>query len=201
MAAMNRFAAAVEALDRGGAIVIPTDTVYGLAARPELPGAVESIFTIKRRADDQPLPVLAAGVDALRRVVDIDRRAEELMAKLWPGGLTLVLPRAEGFPYDLGNRRTPTVAVRIPALPTALELLALTGPLAVTSANRSGAPPAVTVEEARAALADEVDVFVDGGRVGGAPSTVLDLCGSPKVLREGALSERDLMARLAGSDP
>lgn len=196
MAKVNRFQHVIDSLDAGAAVVIPTDTVYGLAARPEIPGAVDAIFTIKRRADDQPLPVLAADIDALRDVVELDRRAEELAAEYWPGPLTLVLPRSQRFPYDLGNDRSPTVAVRIPALHATLELLAATGRLAVTSANRSGAPPAVSVDEARSALGDEVEVFVDGGRVGGAPSTVFDLSGDPKVLREGALSEQELMARL-----
>lgn len=196
MARVEPFAGAVEALDRGDVIVIPTDTVYGLAARPELPGAVESIFSIKRRAADQPLPVLGADVASLRRVVTFDERASALAAEFWPGPLTLVLPRADGFPYDLGGEATDTVAVRVPGFDKTIELLAATGPLAVTSANRSGAPPAVTVEEAVAVLGDEVGVFIDGGRVGGAPSTVFDLVRGPRVLREGALSERDLMARL-----
>ena len=196
MAAVEGLAPALQALDRGEVIVIPTDTVYGLAARPELPGAVEAIFVIKRRASDLALPVLGADVHTLSKVVLIDRRAEALGAEYWPGPLTLVLPRAEDFPYDLGGRSTGTVAVRVPDLQTTIELLAASGPLAVTSANRSGAPPAVTVEEARAVLGEEVSVFVDGGRVGGAPSTVLDLVDGPRVLREGALPESELMERL-----
>lgn len=196
MESVSRFASAVEALDRGDVIVLPTDTVYGLAARPELPGAVEAIFAIKRRAPDQPLPVLGADSDALERVIVIDERAAKLAGEFWPGPLTLVLPRADAFPYDLGGQTAGTVAVRVPDFDATLQLLAATGPLAVTSANRSGAPPAVTVEEARAALGDEVSVFIDGGRVGGAPSTVFDLVNGPRVLREGALAERDLLARL-----
>lgn len=188
--------AAIAALDRGEAIVIPTDTVYGLAARPEIAGAVRSIFEIKRRAPDQPLPVLGASTADLERIVLIDERAIALGRDYWPGSLTLVLPRAEGFPYDLGDDGVGTVAVRVPAHPVALELLARTGPLAVTSANRSGAPPAITLEEARAALGDEVGVFIDGGRVGGAPSTVLDLSGEPRILREGAVPEAELLPRL-----
>lgn len=186
----------IAALDRGEAIVIPTDTVYGLAARPEIAGAVRSIFEIKRRSDDQPLPVLGASASDLAGVVLIDEQATALGGEYWPGSLTLVLPRAEGFPYDLGDDGIGTVAVRVPDHPVALELLARTGPLAVTSANRSGAPPAITVEEARAALGDEVGVFLDGGRVGGAPSTVLDLSGEPRVLREGAVPEAELLTRL-----
>lgn len=189
--------AAIAALDRGKAIVIPTDTVYGLAARPENAAAVRSVFEIKRRADDQPLPVLGADSNDLARVVVMDERAVALGRDFWPGSLTLVLARAEGFPYDLGDDGIGTVAVRVPDHPIALELLARTGPLAVTSANRSGAPPAITIEEARAALGDEVGVFLDGGRVGGAPSTVLDLSGEPRILREGAVPESELLTRFA----
>lgn len=187
--------AAIAALDRGEAIVIPTDTVYGLAARPEIAAAVRAIFEIKRRSDDQPLPVLGADPDSLSGVVVMGDQAAALGREYWPGSLTLVLPRAEGFPYDLGDDGIGTVAVRVPDHPVALELLARTGPLAVTSANRSGAPPAITIEEARAALGDEVGVFLDGGRVGGAPSTVLDLSGEPRILREGAVPESELLTR------
>lgn len=197
MAGIEGFAEAVQALDRGDVIVMPTDTVYGLAARPDIAGAVEAIFAIKRRADDQPLPVLGADLTALGGVVRFDERARALGRRFWPGPLTLVLPRADSFPFDLGDDCSDTVAVRIPALEPALELLTATGPLAVTSANRSGAPPATTAEEARAALGDEVDVFIDAGRVGGAPSTVLDLVGGERILRQGALSEDDLRAYLS----
>lgn len=196
MAKLDRVGDAVRALDRGEVIVIPTDTVYGLAARPDLPSAVQSIFSIKRRADHQPLPVLGADADALRSVVRFDEAAAALGGRFWPGPLTLVLPRADSFPHDLGDDRADTVAVRVPALEQALELLAATGPLAVTSANRSGAPPATTADEARAVLGDEVDVFIDAGRVGGAPSTVLDLVRGPRILRQGALSEDELTAYL-----
>lgn len=197
MAEVTPLDEAVSVLDAGGVVVMPTDTVYGIAARPDVAGAVASIFAIKQRPAERALPVLAADLDALRRVVEIDDRARRLADELWPGPLTLVLPRAEGFSYDLGGGGLDSVAVRIPALEGAIELLARTGPLAVTSANRSGAPPAVTVDEARAALGDQVAIFVDGGRVGGAPSTVLDLTGTPRVVREGALPANELLSRLS----
>lgn len=196
MAQLNPAGDAVAVVQQGGVIVMPTDTVYGLAARPDVPGAVAAIFAIKQRPSEKPLPVLGANVDALRDVVDVDERARRLADAFWPGPLTLVLPRAEAFTCDLGGRSSATVAVRVPALDVALDLLERTGPLAVTSANTSGAPPAVTVEEARAALGGRVDVFIDGGRVGGAPSTVLDLVEGPRVLREGALSGEELLRRL-----
>lgn len=197
MAEMKALDDARAVLDDGGVIVIPTDTVYGLAARPEMARAVAAIFSIKLRPAERPLPVLGAHVDALRDVVEIDERARRLAEEFWPGALTLVLPRAEGFGYDLGGDGTDSVAVRVPALEAAVELLDRTGPLAVTSANRSGSPPAVTVDEARAALGDEVGVFIDGGRVGGAPSTVLDLAPGPRIVRQGALPAAELMSRLS----
>lgn len=180
---------ALRALDAGEPIVIPTDTVYGLAVRPELSEAVKRIFEVKERPDERALPVLGADRRMLEKVVRFDDTARRLTEAFWPGPLTLVLPRADGFDHLLGGTDDGTVAVRVPALTPTLELLARTGPLAVTSANRSGAPPAVTVEEARAALGDQIEVFIDGGRVGGAPSTVIGLMPEPVVFREGALSK------------
>ncbi|HJR46346.1 MAG TPA: L-threonylcarbamoyladenylate synthase [Actinomycetota bacterium] len=188
MGTMSGPADAVDALDAGGVIVIPTDTVYGLAARPTLPDAVKRIFEVKERPDERALPVLGGSIDPLREVALLDEVALRLAERFWPGPLSLVLPRAAGFDHPLGGTDDGTVAVRIPAFDATLDLLTHTGPLAVTSANRSGAPPAVTVDEARAALGDAIDVFIDGGRVGGAPSTVVTLVGPPRVLRAGALA-------------
>lgn len=197
MAQLNDTHEAIAALERGEVIVMPTDTVYGLAARPDVPGAVAGIFAIKQRPREKPLPVLAAHIDALRDVVEVDERARRLADAFWPGPLTLVLPRATAFTCDLGGSSSRTVGVRVPALDAALELLHRTGPLAVTSANRSGSPPAATMDEARTALGRDVRVFIDGGHVGGAPSTVLELAPRPRVLREGALSREELMAHLS----
>ena len=185
---MSDIERALKALDAGEPIVIPTDTVYGLAVRPELSEAVKRIFEVKERPDDRALPVLGADRQMLERVARFGDVARRLSEAFWPGPLTLVLPRAEGFDHSLGNNDDGTVAVRVPAFAPTLELLSRTGPLAVTSANRSGAPPAVTVDEARAALGDQIEVFIDGGRVGGAPSTVIGLTPEPVVFREGALS-------------
>lgn len=168
---------------RGGAIaVIPTDTVYGVAALPE---AAAGIFDLKRRPRDKALPVLGSGVVQLAGVAELDFAARDLAEDHWPGPLTLVVPRAPGFAADLGGTDPVTVAVRVPAHPVALELLRRTGPLAVTSANVSGEPPATTYEQA-CALAPDL-ICLDGGACDGVPSTVLSLVGEPRVLRQGAL--------------
>jgi L-threonylcarbamoyladenylate synthase len=187
---------ALAALDRGLPVVIPTDTVYGVAARPEVPGAVAEIFRAKGRSEDKPLPVLAADQHAAHGVGDLDERALALAERFWPGPLTIVVRRAAGFTWDLGGRADGTVAVRVPAHEVALGLLRASGPLAVTSANLSGRPPATTVAEARAALAPQVSAFLDGGTCNGSPSTVVSLVGDLDVLREGALAGDELLRAL-----
>jgi L-threonylcarbamoyladenylate synthase len=180
---------AVAAVRDGEIVVIPTDTVYGVGARPD---AATSIFDLKNRPRDKALPVLGAGVAQLDEIADLDDRARALAEEHWPGPLTLVVRRNPGFTADLGGTAPETVAVRVPAHPVALELLETTGPLAVTSANVSGEPPATTYEDA-CALAPGL-VCLDGGTCDGVPSTVLSLVGEPKVLRPGGL---DLTAWLS----
>jgi L-threonylcarbamoyladenylate synthase len=187
---------AIDALRAGKLVVIPTDTVYGIAALPAVPGAVDAVFAVKGRSRHKPLPVLGAGVAHLAGVVVIDDWARRLGARFWPGPLTLVLPRAPGFDEDLGGDRTATVAVRVPDFAPALELLEATGPLAVTSANLSGEEPATTVAEARTALGAAVEVFVDGGRVAGTPSTVVALDPGPTILRPGGIPPERLLETL-----
>ena len=185
---------ALDSLAAGDVIVVPTDTVYGLACLPRLPDAVRRIFELKGRPDAKPLPVLGATLDSLSSVAEFDERATRLARRHWPGPLTLVLPRAEGFTYDLGGDDLTTVAVRVPKHETILELLTSSGPLAVTSANRSGEPPATNIDEARSVFGDGPAAYVDGGTCRGAPSTVLSLIEAPTVLREGSLSAGDLLA-------
>jgi tRNA threonylcarbamoyl adenosine modification protein (Sua5/YciO/YrdC/YwlC family) len=184
---MSQIDAAVAALRVGNLVVIPTDTVYGVAGLPRGRGAVASIFDSKGRPEDKPVPVLGATVEDLEEIVRFDDRAYRLAERFWPGPLTLVLPRAPLFSYDVGGQAPDTVGVRIPRHDVALELLARTGPLAVSSANRSGAPPAATVDEARAALGAAVAVYVDGGRCAGDVSSVVSLVEDTQVLREGAV--------------
>lgn len=191
---MSTLEEALGALAAGQAIVLPTDTVYGVGALPTDPRAIAAIFAAKGRPEDKALPVLGAELTALTQVAEFTGPARLLADRFWPGPLTLVLPRAAGFDHDLGGTDPSTIAVRIPAFAPTLELLAMSGPLAVTSANRSGEPPAATVHDARDALGDVIGVYLDGGRVAGAPSTVVSLVGEPAVLREGALPASEIFA-------
>ncbi|HEX2049301.1 MAG TPA: L-threonylcarbamoyladenylate synthase [Actinomycetota bacterium] len=187
---------AVEALARGELAIVPTDTVYGVAARVDRPDAVARVFALKGRPADKPLPVLGADDGALETVVAFDDDARRLAGAFWPGPLTLVLPRAPGFDADLGGA-APDVGVRVPARAVTLALLERTGPLAVTSANRSGEPPALTAAAARAALPG-VAVVVDDGELAGTPSTVAALAGGLRVVRAGPVSADSLRAALYG---
>lgn len=180
----------MHALEAGKVVAIPTDTVYGLACSPQVRGAVDSVFELKGRAEDKPLPVLGATLDDLGDVAVFDHRALTLARRFWPGALTLVLPRNGSFTADLGGGEKRTVAVRVPKHPLARELLATTGPLAVTSANPSGEPPAATAGEVRAYFPG-LEVL-DGGPSAGAPSTVLALVDRPQVLRRGEIAEAEL---------
>ena len=187
---------ALVALDAGRPVVIPTDTVYGLAVRFDRPGAVRSLFIVKGRPEEKALPVLAAGIEQLEAVAVFNDDGRRLAARFWPGPLTLVLPRCSGFTHDLGGDGSDTVAVRVPSNETTLELLRRSGPLAVTSANRSGEPPCATVGSARSVLGDAVAVYVDGGELRGSPSTVASLVNGIEVSRLGKLSEAELRSAL-----
>ncbi|HEX2058095.1 MAG TPA: L-threonylcarbamoyladenylate synthase [Actinomycetota bacterium] len=182
-------AEAAAAIRDGAMAIIPTDTVYGIAARPE---AAAAIFTVKNRPREKALPVLVSDVVQLGAVAELGDAARALAAEHWPGALTLVVPRVPTFTTDLGGNDTTTVAVRVPAHPVALDLLHATGPLAVTSANVSGEPPARTYEQA-CALAPDL-LCLDGGTCDGEPSTIISLVGEPRVLREGALNGDTLLA-------
>ena len=151
---------AVSAARRGELIVFPTDTVYGIGTRPDDPEATAKVFEAKRRPRDLELPVLVANAAAARVVAVFDRRAERLTGALWPGPLTLVLPRGtDAVGWDLGGDPA-TVGVRAPHHPMALALLAETGPLAVTSANHSGRPPAETCGELQDLFGEDVAIYL-----------------------------------------
>ena len=180
--------AAASALDRGELAVIPTDTVYGVAARPDVTGATERIFEAKRRPRDLTLPVLAATIADAQEVGTFDDRASALAARFWPGGVTLVLRRSElSLGWDLGAERR-SVGVRVPDHPVARALLERTGPLATTSANLSGEPTPEDCEGVQAAMGDQVAVYLCAGTLTPVPSTVVDLTEpEPRVLRTGAV--------------
>ena len=178
-------------LRAGGLVVIPTDTVYGVAGNAYLPEAVERIYHVKERPKDKAIPLLLADSEQVQDVAsDIPPEACRLMEAFWPGGLTIILPKSPRLP-DVVTAGGATVALRMPDHPFVLALIrALGAPLAVTSANVSGHPPATTAREALHELGGRVALMVDGGMCsGGVPSTVLDLTVSPPwVLREGAVS-------------
>jgi L-threonylcarbamoyladenylate synthase len=193
--------AAQKALNGGEVVVLPTDTVYGIGARPHVAGATDRIFEVKRRSRDLGLPVLVAGADDVAQVAVLDSRALVLAQSFWPGGLTMVLPRSPmARDWSLGEERE-TLGVRVPDHPVALALLAQVGPLAVTSANRSGYATPSSCEGVRQALGDEVAVYLCAGPApGDVPSTVIDLTGSEaRILREGAIPSSALLDVLDGS--
>ena len=174
--------------------VMPTDTVYGLAADAFSPPAVVSLLAAKGRDRQMPPPVLVGTVRAATALVEgLNDSGKDLIDEFWPGALTLVLRANPTLLWYLGDTKG-TVAVRMPLHEVALELLKETGPLAVSSANLSGAPPATTVADAEAQLGEAVAVYLDGGPCpGDVPSTIVDLTGPvPRLLRAGAISVRRL---------
>jgi len=183
-------AEATASLRNGDLAVIPTDTVYGLAADAFSPPAVTSLLAAKGRDRQMPPPVLVGTVRAATALVeDLSASAKDLIDEFWPGGLTLVMRANRNLIWDLGDTKG-TVAVRMPLHELTLELLKQTGPLAVSSANRSGAPPATTAADAEAQLGEAVAVYLDDGPCSGdVPSTIVDLTGAvPKLLRRGVIS-------------
>ena len=182
--------AASLAIQRGHLVVLPTDTVYGVAADAFDPAAVSSLLAAKGRGREMPPPVLVSAISTIDALaVNIPSYARALVEEFWPGPLTLVCHQQASLQWDLGDARG-TVAVRMPNHDIALEILERTGPLAVSSANRTGMPAATDAEQAMEMLGDEVAVIVDGGASpGGEASTIVDATGPQgRVLRRGALS-------------
>jgi tRNA threonylcarbamoyl adenosine modification protein (Sua5/YciO/YrdC/YwlC family) len=182
--------AASLAVQRGELVVLPTDTVYGVGADAFDPAAVRGLLTAKGRGRSMPPPVLihsATTLDAL--AVKVPGYARALVEEFWPGPLTLVCHQQSSLQWDLGDTRG-TVAVRMPDHEVALAILERTGPLAVSSANKTGLPAATDADEAIEMLGDDVAVVVDAGTSpGGESSTIIDVTGSQaRVLRLGALT-------------
>jgi len=183
-------AAAVTAILNGELVVLPTDTVYGLGADAFSPAAVDRLLAAKGRGRDMPPPVLVGTVRAAAALVeDMGSDGQRLIDEFWPGGLTIVCRAARTLSWDLGDTKG-TVAIRMPEDTVALDLLRETGPMAVSSANLTGSPSAMTAEDARDQLGESVSVYLDGGKVsGGVASTIVDLTGpQPRLLRRGAIS-------------
>ena len=186
---------AVELLRDGGVVAFPTDTVYGVGVDPFQPEAVRKLYRIKGRPDDKPIAIL---VGSIADVEQVARSASEPFSRLadrfWPGGLTLIL-EARDLPPEITVGGS-TVGVRMPDHPLTLELLReFGGPIATTSANKSGEEPATSAGEVGAQLGNRVDLIVDGGTTfTKVASTVLDLSVSPaKILRHGGIPDELLM--------
>jgi L-threonylcarbamoyladenylate synthase len=204
------------AIGRGELVVIPTDTVYGVAADAFDPKAVERLLQAKGRERTSPPPVLIPGIPTLDALAtDVPGPVRQLVAEFWPGGLTVILHAQPSLQWDLGETRG-TVALRMPANRIALELLSETGPLAVSSANLSGQPSATTAADAEAMLGESVAVYLDGGQAGEAyepigerpgdtSSTIIDATslsgegGLLRIVRAGVIS-RERIAEVVGEE-
>jgi L-threonylcarbamoyladenylate synthase len=181
--------AAVDAVKRGDLVVMPTDTVYGIGADAFKEWAVTALQNAKGRGRNVPPPVLVGSrstVDGL--VFGLPQVARDLIEAFWPGGLTIVVEHAPSLQWDLGDTNG-TVGLRMPLHPIALEVLRETGPMAVTSANKHGQPPAMNAQDARDQLGYAVSVYLDGGQCADSTaSTIVDVTGDvPRLLRSGAI--------------
>jgi tRNA threonylcarbamoyl adenosine modification protein (Sua5/YciO/YrdC/YwlC family) len=189
------------AIGRGALVVIPTDTVYGIAADAFNPAAIQALLDAKGRTRSSPPPVLVPGVATLDALAEtVSQPVRDLVDAFWPGGLTIIVPARSSLAWDLGETRG-TVALRQPSDPIALELLTEVGPLAVSSANLTGEPAATTASLALESLGDSVDVYLDGGATDTITSTIVDASsfgtdGMIRIVRSGAVSEDRLRSVL-----
>lgn len=191
--APNAIKQAVDVLSKGGVLAFPTDTVYGLGAIAFNEEGVQRLFSVKERSEIKAIAVLISDVEELDQVTpEPSKDMLRLAKKFWPGPLTLVVRREPKIPQMLSSDLT--IGVRIPDHPFALELLAATGPMGVTSANLSGGGNANNAEEVLAQLDGRIDLILDGGDTpGGVPSTVLDLTPpNPTIMRPGPISALDV---------
>ncbi|WP_066898640.1 L-threonylcarbamoyladenylate synthase [Mycolicibacterium houstonense] len=195
-------ASAVSAVKGGRLVVMPTDTVYGIGADAFDSEAVGALLAAKGRGRDMPVGVLVGSwttIDGL--VYSVPPAARELIRAFWPGALSLVVEQAPSLQWDLGDANG-SVMLRMPLHPVAIELLREVGPMAVSSANVSGQPAAVTAADARGQLGDKVEVYLDGGPAERqAASTIVDLTSAqPRILREGPISA-EAIARVLAVEP
>jgi L-threonylcarbamoyladenylate synthase len=184
---------ALKILKEGGMVAFPTDTVYGVGASAFLGQAIARIYDAKGRARENPIPILIANLQDLSRVaLSPPPMARRLAKRFWPGPLTLIVWRKTTLPDEISP--VSTVGIRVPDHPVAQALLTIAGPMAVTSANKSGDPIACTALEVLEGLGGSIDLILDGGRTpGGQPSTVVDCTkASPRILRKGPISEAEI---------
>lgn len=187
--------AAADVLLRGGVAAIPTDTVYGFAALVHDEKAIERLYRIKERSQNKSIAVLLGdAVQAHEVAHEFPAKAQRLADKYWPGALTIIIRKKTGLPADLTSNDL--VGLRIPDHEFTRDLIRLTGPLAVTSANISGQPPAKSIAEFNDELGDQLDIIIDGGPSrGGVPSSVINCDADPAIiLREGAICGKDLLS-------
>lgn len=179
----------------GGVVALPTESFYGLAVHALSEKAVERLFAVKGRREDNPVLILIASEESLDTCVkSVSERARKLMEHFWPGGLTLVFFAQPILPQSL-TAGTGKIGVRLSSHPVARELARAVGaPITGTSANRSGQPSCSTAEEVMEAVGEDIDLILDGGRTqGGKGSTVLDLTlDPPMILRQGMVSREEL---------
>lgn len=183
---------------KGGVVAIPTDTFYGLAADPFDPKVVSRLFEIKGRESSKPILLLISRPQMLPSLVEgISPLAEKVMARFWPGPLTLVFKAAKHLP-DLLTAGTGTIGIRFPSAVLPIRLIDQVGfPITATSANRSGEPSPASAQEVARALGHSIECILDGGACSTLPSTVLDLTTSkPNLLREGRVSKEALAAAM-----
>jgi L-threonylcarbamoyladenylate synthase len=196
----------IAALDRGEIVVVPTDTVYGLAVSPKVHGAIDRVVALKGRERTAPPPFLVGGVDQVWPLLADGSHTAEVTALInafWPGGLTMVLPVNPELEWDIGETDG-TIALRMPNEPVLLDLLRAYGPLAVTSANLTGEPPCESAYTALNVFGDRVGVYVDAGRRGTddgdqIPSTIIDVTDlvaggtNIRVIRHGVVTVEQLL--------
>jgi L-threonylcarbamoyladenylate synthase len=194
--------AASEIVRKGGLVVYPTETVYGLGCDPFNIEAVKRVFQVKGDRK-KPLPILASSIKYVEKVAYLSESAKCVVAKFWPGPLTIVLPKKASLP-DIVTCNQHSVGVRIPKHDVAIRLIQLSNGLSVgTSANKTGKKPPQTVKEAMEQIGKEVDVILDGGPASfGISSTLVDLTSAkPKLLREGPISLREILAAISPERP
>ena len=193
----NAITYALEILLSGGLVAFPTDTVYGVGALVFDEPAVKSIYTAKERPVEKAIPVLIWDREDVIKIAEaVPFFAARLIARFWPGPLTVLVPKKETLPEMVSA--TATVGVRVPDHEVARALLRLAGPLAVTSANRSSQPSPVTAQEVREQLGGRIPLILDGGQTpGGVPSTLVDCTGDEiQILREGPISKERLLSAI-----
>ncbi|HHT41483.1 MAG TPA: threonylcarbamoyl-AMP synthase [Actinomyces sp.] len=176
-------------VSQGGVIVLPTDTVYGIGADPYSTDAVNAVLRAKGRGRQMPPPVLISSPkDAEKVSLELNNCARALIENLWPGALTLITKSVPNIRFDLGDIKD-TIAIRMPDHPVTLDILRHTGPLAVTSANLTGMPPATSIDQAVKYFGEDVACYIDSGPTPGpVPSTIIDVTGEqPVLLRSGAI--------------